>query len=248
MDPTIKEDNNSINKEEKLEKQEKIKILIELEPEELKCCICFAYLYEIYRCVNGLHLTCKICQSKINTCQVCKSDKDLLRDNYLEKNIQPFLMNCQNEKCSKKIFMWDNEHAKECLYRQVKCVFCNDDISSFTEHLEHDCSIKFDSRKIDTLIRQNYVTIPTLPCFIKTEEYIILFNYNENKTLFYTILLTDNINKVGEKFYLKLGNKDEFIVITIFTQHTKNFKINKIHPVYFLQNNSAYKFSKSQFY
>ena len=83
---------------------------------------------------------------KIKTCCICRNEE------FKRQPIGDIVMRkiCDNKDrgCNVDPYYFDDEHAQECLYKPLKCLFCkcrlDDNIDNIVLHLQNDCVNTFE--------------------------------------------------------------------------------------------------------
>jgi len=205
-------------------------INIEINKEDLQCCICLDDLSgQVYNCVNGPHYTCHTCKAKIYECPICKNSSPPVRNLYLEQSIKKYIVECPKD-CSKKIFNWSLEkHDKECANNPMDCICCKRQIIPNTlqllSHLENFCNIRWSIQNIDIQFNKIKYTSVDDPFISLINKKIIILSYYK-KDEFLINFLTDDVELMNTKIKLTVSNNvtttsGEFYINSI--QNLKKF-------------------------
>ena len=207
-----------LNEFEKKCKSDEINITITYKKDDMRCSICLNYLSKkIYRCTNGPHYVCSICNESCDKCPVCKSGI-LVRSIEIEDSLKKFLIKCPNDGCPDNIFQWDNEHSEICIYSPIKCNFCNNLIKcspyqKFFTHFTEYCSriftmttINIKKSKFKFIMGINKSNIIQV---ISSNGIYIIMIFPDNKSNCYKICIFSNDeNQISKKIKCNITNNN----------------------------------------
>jgi hypothetical protein len=122
-------------------------ITIKLDASVYKCCVCVENIIAtINTCMNS-HSICNKCTVEIKKrgpikCPLCRTT-EISRNYMLEKAVSSLMKICDNKECNVKVYESDmKEHLELCEYSTIKCIWCNEDTTTFglTNHLLISCA------------------------------------------------------------------------------------------------------------
>ena len=149
-------------------------ITIKLDASVYKCCVCVENIITtINTCMNN-HSICNKCTIEIKKrgpikCPLCRTT-EISRNYILEKAVASLIKKCDNKECNTKVYESDmKEHLELCEYSLIKCIWCNEDTTTFglTNHLLTSCAYQ-SSRYTGPHIN---LTQLTGNCFIVAEDH-----------------------------------------------------------------------------
>lgn len=137
---------------------EKIPVTDELYREDFNCVVCFEPLVkvDIFQCCKGEHNVCGTCVKKISPpkCPIDRSEGAFVPDPRRKRMFDKMLVTCPHRFCGVDTFEWLMlDHISECVYRSVKCPFCD---FSFTDgDYKNDDDVK-EIRTIEDAFGMHY--------------------------------------------------------------------------------------------